>query len=170
MINIILLLIVLVLLLFLSMVWPPDSPWSPWWRTNKKNSRAACKLAKINSGDLVYELGSGDAEFLMIAAGEFGAKGVGVEIDPLRVLISKILIKARGLSKKIKIIKSNFSSCDISNATVVFMYLVPRALERLKPKLKKELKKGTRIISFRYEMNFPLVASDKKHRLYMYKI
>lgn len=170
MINIILLFIVFLLLLFLSMIWPPDSPWAPWWRTNKENSRVAARLAKVKPSDIVYELGSGDAEFLMVAAGEFGAKGVGIEIDPLRVWISKVLIRLRGLSGKIKIIKGNFSQHDLSGASVVFMYLVPRALERLRPKLEKELKKGTRIVSFRYEMNLPLVASDKKHRLYMYKI
>ncbi|MBU4099505.1 hypothetical protein KJ980_07710, partial [Patescibacteria group bacterium] len=64
-------LITLVLLFFLlSMVWPPDSPWSPWWRTDNKRARLICKLAKVNDKDVVYDLGSGDGALLITAAKE----------------------------------------------------------------------------------------------------
>src|SRR6478736_6510563 len=116
--------ITLVLLFFLlSMVWPPDSPWSPWWRTNKKIARIQCRLAKISKNDVVYDLGSGDGTALMTAAGEFGATGVGVEIDPLRYWYSIIAIRLNGLSKKLKIVRNNFFKVDVSPATVVIMYL-----------------------------------------------
>lgn len=166
--NIILLLFVVILLLLLSMVWPPDSPWAPWWRTDDKNARAASRLAEIKPTDTVYELGSGDAGFLVIAAKEYKAKCVGVEIDPLRVLISKVKINFLGLAEKIKIIKKNFFEVNLSDATVVFVYLVPKALERLRPKLLKELKPGTRIISFRYEFKKPFRKQDTRHTLYLY--
>lgn len=168
--NASLLLIILFLLLVLSMVWPPDSPWAPWWRTNKKIARAACRLAKISSKDIVYELGSGDGIFLIVVAKEFGARGVGIEIDPLRFLISTIMIRIIRVSDKVIIKRKNFFDEDISEATVIFVYLVPKALERLLPKFKKELKKETRLISYRYEMNLPLIKHDKKNNLRMYKI
>lgn len=152
------------------MFWPPDSPWAPWWKTNKKIARAACKLANISSKDTVYELGSGDGTFLAITAKEFGAKGVGIEIDPLRYWFSRIKFKINGLDKKIKIIKKNFHDVNISSATVVFIYLVPRVLDKLKPKFLKELRSGTIIISYRYKINLPLTDYDKKNDIYLYEI
>ncbi len=169
-VNIICLLTLGFLSLLLSMFWPPDSPWAPWWRTNKKVARAMCKLAKIGKKDIVYDLGCGDGTALEIAAGEFGAQGVGIEIDPLRYLISKIRFKINGLNKKIKIIKNNFHSVNLSDASIVFVYLVPKALARLKRKLLKELKPGTLLVSFRYKINLPLVAYDKINDIYLYEI
>lgn len=169
-INLFLIIIIIFLLIILSMVWPPDSPWSPWWRTSKKVARAACKLAKITKEDVVYELGSGDAMFLITAAKEFGARGVGIEIDILRALFSTLMIRIIRVSKKVKIKRKNFFDEDLSSATVVFVYLVPKALGRLLPKFKRELKKGTRIVSLKYEIDLPLVAFDKTHNLRLYKI
>ena len=159
-----------ILVVLLSMVWPPDSPWSPWWRTNKKIARIQCKLAKIGKNDVVYDLGSGDGTALMTAAKEFGAQGVGVEIDLLRCWYSKMVILLGGVSKKIKIVRRNFFAVDVSPATVVIMYLIPKTLNRLKPKLLKELKPGTRIVTFVYQIDLPLIAKDEKNEVYVYQI
>jgi len=168
--NIILLLIIVFLFLLLSMFWPPDSPWAPWWRTNKKVARAMCRLAKINKDDVIYDLGSGDGTALIVAAKEFGAKGVGIEIDLLRAFISSMLLRSSGVSDKVQIIKKNFFDVNISDASVVFAYLVPKALGRLKPKLLKELNLGTLLVSYRYKISLPLVRYDKKNDIYLYKI
>jgi len=154
------------------MIWPPDSPWSPWWRTSDKNIRRALKLAGVKSSDVVYDLGSGDGRSLIIAAKEFKAHAVGIEIDPLRFYLSKLLIKLSGLSNKIKLRRENFLKSDFSDATVVFVYLVPKALERLRPKLLKELKRGTRIVSVKYEIDLPLVKviSHGSNKIRLYKI
>ena len=168
--NLILFSIIVFLLILLSWFWPPDSPWTPWWRTNKKVARAMCLLAKINKKDVIYDLGSGTGTALIVAACEFGANGVGIEIDPLRYLFSKTRVKINGLNRKIKIIKKNFYDVNISKASVVFVYLVPRVLDKLKPKLLKELKPGTRIVSYRYEINLPLKSYDKANDIYLYKI
>lgn len=169
-VNIALLLMIVFLLLLLSMFWPPDSPWAPWWRTNEKVARAMCRLAKVSKKDTVYDLGCGDGTALNIAAKEFGAKGVGIEIDLLRYLFSKIRFKLNRLNEKVKIIKSNFHDVNISSASVVFVYLVPKALKRLKPKLLKELKCGTLLVSFRYRTKLPLVTYDKINDIYLYEI
>ena len=169
-VNITLLLIIGFLFLLLSMFWPPDSPWAPWWKTDKKISRTICKLIRISSKDTVYELGSGDGTFLSIAAKEFGAGGVGIEIDPLRFVISTLMIHIIRVQDRIKIIRKNFYDVNISDATVVFVYLVPRVLEKLKPKFLKELRPGTVIISYRYKINLPLADYDKKNEIYLYKI
>lgn len=168
--NLALILVIIFLFIFLSFVWPPDSPWSPWWRTNRKVARAMCKLAKVNEKDIVYDLGSGDGTALIVAAKEFGAKGIGIEIDPIRYFISKIRVYFNNLSQSVKIYKSNFFYVNISRASVVFVYLVPKALERLLPKLKKELETGTRLISYRYEIDLPLLMHDKINQIRIYKI
>jgi len=169
-VNIFLLFIIVLLFFLLSMFWPPDSPWAPWWRTNKKTARAMCRLAKISEKDIVFDLGCGDGMALNIAVKEFGANGVGIEIDPLRYLFSKVRFKINGLSKKVKIIKKNFHNVNISQASVIFVYLVPKALRRLKPKFLKELKRGTLLVSFRYKANLPLIFYDKTNDIYLYKI
>lgn len=152
------------------MVWPPDSPWAPWWRTSKKIARRMCKLAKVGKEDLVYDLGSGEGTALLIAAKEFGAKGFGIEIDPLRFLFSKLLIKRNGLTNKVEIKRGNLFDQDLSKGSVIFVYLVPKTLDKLLPKFKKELKKGTRIVSFRYEINLPLKKYDAENNLRLYII
>ncbi len=159
------------LLLVLSMVWPPDSPWSPWWRTSKRIARISCKLVNATSKDTIYELGSGDGTFLAVAAKEFGIKGVGIEVDPLRFLISTSMMYFIEVQDKVKIIRGNFFKEDLSEATIIFVYLVPRVLQRLKPKFLKELKPGTKIVSYIYEIDYlSLATSDKQNKIYVYKI
>jgi len=160
----------IILFILLSMVWPPDSPWSPWWRTNKRIARIQCKLAKIGPKDIVYDLGCGDGTLLWTAAQEFGAQGVGVEIDPLRYWYAKLSFIFSRLNKKVRIVRKNFFDVDVSDATVVVMYLIPKTLNRLKPKLLKELKPGTRIVTFVYKIDLPLIASDEKNEVYVYQV
>lgn len=169
-INIVLFIFIIFLLILLSMFWPPDSPWSPWWRTNKKVARVMCRLAKVSKKDVIYDLGCGDGTALMVTAKEFGARGVGIEIDPLRFIISTLIMYLVKVQDKVKIIRENFYDVNISKASVVFVYLVPRVLRKLRPKFLKELKSGTRIISYKYKINLPLVVYDKKNDVYLYRI
>lgn len=161
---------VIILLFLLSMLWPPDSPWSPWWRTTARLARLESKLAKVKKGDVIYDLGCGDGTALIVAAKEFGATGVGIEIDPLRVWVSRLKILFNGLSDKLEIRRKSFWDQDISEATVIFMYLIPKTLIRLRPKLLKELKPGTRVVTFVYQIDLPLIAHDEKNEIYCYEI
>jgi len=162
--------IIVILLFLLSMLWPPDSPWSPWWRTTPKLARIECKLAKVHKGDVIYDLGSGEGTALIIAAKEFGASGIGIEIDPFRVWISKLKVRFSGVSDKVEIRRDSFWNQNISEASVVFMYLIPKTLIKLRPKFLKELKPGTRVVTFVYRMDLPLIAKDDKAELYCYEI
>ena len=172
-VNLTLLLIIILLLIFLSMIWPPDSPWAPWWRTSDESIRRALKLAEVKSSDIVYDLGSGDGRVLIVAAKEFGASGVGIEIDPLRYFLSTLMIYINKVSDRAVIKRKNFFDEDLSPATVVFLYLVPKALERLRLKLLKELKPGTRIVSIKYEIDLPVVKESPypgEYKIRLYKI
>jgi hypothetical protein len=163
--------IVVYLFYLLSWFWPPDSPWAPWWKTDAKVARAIQKLAKITKNDLVYELGSGDSENLITLAKEFGIPSVGIEVDPLRVVQSKIMVWKKRVSDKVRIEKKDFFKIDISPATVVYVYLVPRALEKLRTKFEKELKPGTKVISYRYPILYlEKTGENKEHKLYMYEV
>ncbi len=165
------LVLIIILLLLLSAVWPPDSPWSPWWKTYKTAGRAAIKLGSITRTDKVFELGSGDGEFLLLVSKETGAKCVGIEIDPLRDFIAKTRNKFSNNKNKVTFKKKSFYDEDLSSASVIYMYLIPRVLKKITPKLKNELKKGTRVISYRYTIpDLKLIKEDKVNKLYFYCI
>lgn len=157
------------LVLLLSMVWPPDSPWSPWWRTSGRIARLQCKLAKVRKNDVIYDMGCGDGTALLTAAA-LGAKGVGIEIDPIRYWIAKVRFLFSRHSGSLTTVRKNFFEVDLSEATVIFAYLIPKTLAKLKPKFLKELKPGTRIVTFVYKVDLPMIASDEKNELYIYEI
>lgn len=159
--------LIAILLVILSAVWPPHSPWAPWWRTDKKTAEAICRLAKVGRGDVVYDLGCGDGEAL-IAAAKLGAKGVGIEIDLLRFWIAKFRSRTNGVSQNLKFIRGNFFKQDISSANIIFVYLIPKTLNLLQPKFDRELKKGTKIVSYRYEMKLKPAKVDRKNNLFLY--
>lgn len=161
---------ILLLFILLSMIWPPDSPWSPWWRTNKKTAKAIIRLAKISRKDTVYDLGCGDGSALL-ESGLVGAHGVGVEIDPARVWVARARVVLGGCRALIQIKRGDLFKTDISDASVVILYLVPKTLERLESKFRKELKPGTRIITYVYPLTyFEKISQDKEHNLFLFKV
>lgn len=175
--EILVLLIVIGLLLLLSGVWPPDSPWAPWWQMPDEVIKKMCKIAKISSRDTIYDLGCGTGKALIYAAKMYKTKGVGIEIDPIRFFLAKWNIRRFHQEKQILLYKKNFFSVDISQATVIFVYLVPNALKRLTPKFLKELKPGTKFLSYIYPMpeaifkgRLKLVTYDKENKIYYYQL
>lgn len=174
-VMIILLLLILLLLVILSFIWPPDSPWAPRWRTKRDVARIALKLAKVDKNDELYELGCGDGEVVLSAARDFGANATGIEIDPVRALIARVRVKYNKLSSKVKILRKDFKQVDLSEATIIYMYLVPSGIKKLIPKFKDELPTNTKIISYRYklplekkEQNIRLVKEDSTQKIYIY--
>lgn len=161
------LLAIIILLALLSIIWPPGAPWVP---APKDKISKMLKMLKIKPNEVVYDLGSGDGRILIWAAQEFGAHGVGVEIDPLRVWYSRALIKFKGLSPKIKIIRQNLLETNLSDADVVTLFLLPRILANLKVKLLKELKPGTRIACYRYPLSLPELERDDEEKIFIYQI
>lgn len=165
---------ILFLLVILSFVWPPESPWSPWWRTGKKTAKAVCALAKISKKDTVFELGSGDGEALITIARESGARCFGIEIDFARFFISWVRVIFIRV-KNVKFILQDFKKTDLRGATVLYFYLVPAGIKRTLPKLEKELMQGTRLVSYKYKIPLPkkskiiLSKTDTKHELFLYK-
>ncbi|PVX24359.1 MAG: hypothetical protein CW716_10230 [Candidatus Bathyarchaeum sp.] len=109
-------------------------------------------LADLKSGETLYDLGSGDGRTVIMAAQDFGATSVGVELRD--DLAKKALdnIKKLDLSAKTKIVQKDIFNVDLSPANVVFLYLTTSANEKIRPKLEAELKPGTRVVSHDYEI------------------
>jgi SAM-dependent methyltransferase len=111
---------------------------------------AMLQLAHVTADDVVYDLGSGDGRIVILAAQRFGARGVGIEIDPRLVALSRQLAHEAGVDDKVRFIEDDFYKADISNATVVTMWLSPTINEELAPKLLRELHPGARIVSHQF--------------------
>jgi cyclopropane fatty-acyl-phospholipid synthase-like methyltransferase len=110
------------------------------------------KMAGVTSRDVVYDLGSGDGRIPVTAARLYGARAVGIDIDPQRIKESNANAAAAGVTDKVKFINQDLFTADISEATVVTLYLLPSLNTKLLPKLNRELKPGTRVVSHSFEM------------------
>lgn len=113
---------------------------------------AMLKLAAVTPDDTVYDLGSGDGRIVILAAQEFGARAVGIEIDPRLVTLSRQLAREAGVEGKVTFIEGDLFAADISRATVVTMWLTPSINERLVPTFLRELRPSTRIVSHQFPM------------------
>jgi SAM-dependent methyltransferase len=127
----------------------PDVPFVP---TTNPVVEAMLKLANVKKGDLVYDLGCGDGRIVIMAAKKYGARAVGVDINPERIDEATANAKKEGLGKTVRFEENDLFDANISNATVVTLYLLPDVNLRLRPKLLKELKPGTRIVSHSFDM------------------
>ena len=110
------------------------------------------KLARVTASDVVYDLGSGDGRLVLAAAREFGARGVGVELDAKLVQDSREAALKAGLAGRTSFLWQDIFQVDVAPATVVALYLSPGLNLKLRPKLLRELAPGTRIVSHDFDM------------------
>ena len=111
------------------------------------------KLAKVGSGDVVYDLGSGDGRIPITAVKEFGAaRAVGIDIDPQRINEANANAKTAGVTDRVRFLNQDLFTSDFRDATVVTLYLLPTLNVKLRPKLWAELKPGTRVVSHSFDM------------------
>ncbi len=110
------------------------------------------KLADIRGEDVVYDLGSGDGRLVITAAKRFGARGIGVELQPELVDMARTGAKREGVADRVKFVQGDLFQADIKDASVVMLYLLPRFVTRLVPRFRAELRPGTRIVSHDYPL------------------
>ncbi len=110
------------------------------------------KLGNVHKGDVLYDLGCGDGRIVVTAASKFGARGTGVDIDPERIKEAENNAREAGVSDRVHFVQKNLFDMDVHDATVVTLYLLPEVNMRLRPKLLKDLKVGTRIVSHQFDM------------------
>lgn len=111
------------------------------------------KLAEIRATDMVYDLGSGDGRLVIAAAKRHGARGVGVEYQGKLVEYSRVQAKQEGVGARVRFVQGDLFETDLSPASVVTLYLLPKFVERLVPKLRAELAPGSRVVSHDYALN-----------------
>ncbi len=125
---------------------------APFVATPTPVVRQMLTLAELKPGEKLYDLGSGDGRTVIIAAKDFGAKSVGVELREDLVKRALSNIQELGLEENVQIFQNDIFKVDLSKADVVFLYLTTSANEKVKPKLETELKAGARIVSHDYEI------------------
>ncbi|MBI4874142.1 MAG: methyltransferase domain-containing protein [Acidobacteria bacterium] len=127
----------------------PDVPFVP---TTEQAVEAMLKLADVKKTDIVYDLGCGDGRIVIAAAKSFGAHGVGVDINPVRIGEAKENAKKAGVENLVRFEENDLFEADIHEATVVTLFLLPNINLKLRPKLLADLKPGTRIVSNTFDM------------------
>ncbi len=110
------------------------------------------ELAQVTKNDIVYDLGCGDGRIVVMAAEKYGARGVGVDYNPVRVAEARELVKRKKVEKLVKIIQQDAMTVDLSEATVVTLYLLESSNAKLRPNLEKYLKPGARVVSHDFDM------------------
>ena len=124
----------------------------PYVSTKPEVVDAMLKIANVNKDDLIYDLGCGDGRIVIMAAKEYGAKGVGVDIDPLRIKEANENAIKEGVTDHVTFIEQDLFEVDFSKASVVTLYLLPYVNLKLRPLLLEKLKPGTRIVSNEFVM------------------
>jgi ribosomal protein L11 methylase PrmA len=113
---------------------------------------AMLQVANVTKNDIVYDLGCGDGRIPVTAAKKYGARGIGIDIDPQRIKEANENVEKNGVGDRVKIVQGDLFEQDLSPATVVTLYLLPSLNLKLMPKLMKELKPGTRVVSHAFDM------------------
>ena len=126
-----------------------DVPYVP---TTEEAVKAMLKLADVKPADLVYDLGCGDGRIVIAAAKEYGAHAVGIDINPERIQEAEANARKAGVERLVRFEENDLFDADIHDATVVTLFLLNSVNLKLRPKLLKDLKSGTRIVSNTFKM------------------
>ncbi len=149
---------------------PPDVIFVP---TPQEVVQGMLKLADVQKGDVVYDLGCGDGRIVVAAAKDFGARGVGIDINPERIAESVANAKAAGVTGAVTFRNEDLFEADIKEASVVTLYLLPSLNLKLRPKLWSELKPGTRVVSQSFDMGDWQPEKEVEiggHTVYLWKV
>lgn len=126
-----------------------DVPYVP---TPNKIVTEMLNAAGVTKNDVVYDLGCGDGRIVIAAAKEFGARGVGVDINPERIKEAEENARKAGVADRVKFVEGDLFQADIKDASVVTLYLMTHVNRKLRPKLWRDLKPGTRVVSQTFAM------------------
>ncbi|PPE71571.1 methyltransferase domain-containing protein [Caldimonas thermodepolymerans] len=110
------------------------------------------QLARVGPDDVVYDLGCGDGRVVITAAKAYGARGIGIDIDPQRIAEARANAKRAGVTDKVEFRIGDLFEADFSEATVVTLYLLPSINQRLRPQLWRQLRVGARVVSHDFDM------------------
>ena len=148
-----------------------------WVPSDLVVARKMLEVAGVTRDDVVYDLGSGDGRIPIMAAKEFGARGVGVDIDPALVRKARANAVTAGVADRVTFVEQDLFTADIGDATVVAIYLGRDVNLRLRPKLLEELRPGTRIVSHDYDLGdwqpqrtVTVDLAERDHRVFLWRV
>ena len=160
--------VILLLILGISITWT-YSRGAPWTPTPMGKIHKMLTMAEVGPDDLIYDMGCGDGRMVVTAARQYGARAVGIEIDPLRYAWCQLLVTILGLRDQVRIVYGDFYAQDLREASVVTCYLLQSTNEKLEAKFMRELPPEARVVS--HEFTFPglrLVHKDDEDGLSLY--
>lgn len=138
--------------------------------TRRERIHRALKLADLQPGETLYDLGSGHGRVLVMAAGEFGAHAVGIEIGPVQCAVSRVIALWNGVSSKVRVEAGDFYKADLRKADVIFAYLTSRYASRLQEKFDRELSGGVRIVTVSFDLpGWEPVSFDRENLIFLYR-
>ena len=148
-----------------------------WVPSDLVVARKMLEVAGVGRDDVVYDLGSGDRRIPIMAAKEFGARGVGVEIDPALIKNSRANAVTAGVADRVTFVEQDLFTADIGDATVVAIYLGQDVNLRLRPRLLADLRPGTRIVSHDYDLGdwspertVTVDLESRDHRVFLWHV
>ncbi len=142
----------------------------PWRPTHADRIRKALKLAGLRPDELVYDLGAGDGRVIILAAREFGAQGVGIEVGFLQVMFAGVMAWFNGVSSRVRMMRGNFYRADLHEADVVFAYLTSDQAFHLQKQLGAQLKNGARVITISFDLpGWQPEAFDRDNLIFLYR-
>jgi ribosomal protein L11 methylase PrmA len=157
------------LLVLAGMVILPVFFGAPWHPLMPGTIRRILRFAEVQPGETFCDLGCGEGRVLIAAAKEFSARAIGVEIDPLKIVLARLLRKINGVGDRVNIVRGNLFDFDPGSADVLYLYLTHQAMDKLFPEILKKLKPSVRIVSYRFclrGMTPEKVSEDKTLFLY----
>lgn len=162
-----------ILLFVIGMLWilVPALYGLPLVPTKLSRIRKALKLVNLQRDEVLYDLGSGDGRVLIIAAREFGAQAVGIEIGPVQRAVSWAKVLYNGVKYKVRIEAGNFYKADLGAADVVFVYATSKEVTKLAAHLEKQMKPRSRLVSI--SADFPEwepSAFDERELIFVYEM
>jgi SAM-dependent methyltransferase len=151
---------------YLSTLW--GAPWAP---TPSAKIDRMLELANLQPGQTVVDLGAGDGRIVIRAARCFGARAIGVEIDPIRWFIANALIRIQRLGERARVVHGNMFAFDLADADAVTLYLLQGTNQRIRAHLEDRLRPGAHVVSHAFTFDgWTPVAIDEEHRLFVYEI
>jgi hypothetical protein len=138
-----------ILIFILALLWilVPVFYGLPAKPTSPDRIRRGLKLAGLQPHETLYDLGAGDGRVLIIAAKEFGAQAVGLEVGPMQIAVSWLRVLLNGIRHKVRIEAGNYYKAEVSEADVVYVYATSREVRKLAPLLESQMKRGSRLVS-----------------------
>jgi SAM-dependent methyltransferase len=162
-----------ILLFILALLWilVPALYGLPPVPTRPERIRKALKLANLQADEVLYDLGAGDGRVLLIAAREFGAKAVGIEVGPIQCALIWLRAVASGFGNKIQVRWANFYKADLGEADIIFVYATSKEVVKLAPHLERQLKTGRRVISVSADFpDWEPSTFDEHDLIFLYKM